>query len=843
MIMKIFRLAAANLKRKKGLTVTLLLLSVLAALFLNMGLIMSDQINDIFNLCAQRLKSPEMLVIVEGSKNKASYEAFLRNDGRVDFLEKEEVIYLETSKNSANTSKSGAVIFNKDLPRRIEPVSLLEEDTSVPAEEAIYLPMVMKGSGVSLGDPFTLTLENVDYTFRAAGFFETSYMGAGGYAFMKYYLPESSFQKLYEAVGTGTVISVRLKEGLPQKETSSKLSADFSKATDFYTEIGGIMAAAGCLSYEDLEMSVVSLLGVPMIAMISIAFIICMIHLIIVYFKVREEIDESLTNIGCLQAFGYTTGQIMCAKTLEFVMAGGAGTVAGVLLTYVVLPFAAVGLEGMVGLKVSFTNHFGQDIVTIALILLLLWASAMSAAWKIRRITPVTALRRGVTTHHYGRNYFPLDRGRGGLELRLALKNICMDLRQNLVTVISIGLSVFAISMAVVLYLNMGYDHTALEQTTGIELADVQIKPLAETDALQLEEELGKMEEVRKTNRSAAYIARIGEINMQLTVCSDFEKTEYLNVSKGSLPKYSDEIVLTSSFLKRLDKGIGDTVRVTAKGITADYLIVGAGMGTNMNGRMGLMSEEGLHRIDPYYKLTGIDIYLREGVSRSDFMDRLRATYSVVSDTGERPADGEAPSKYNEAGKRAEEKIKRMLDRYGVSSVEYTVMQKGEVILTGSSAAYRIREISSLNEYLDGQLKSYAAMMNGLMAVILSVMLLVMGTIISITVSSMLRRKRMEMGIYRSMGFTTEELIRMIGLNFTVDAVLGSLIGILLCGLFGGKLLILFFSTLAVDLAGVEINPVWLGAVGVITVLFVCLLSVFKARRVRRISVYELLTE
>lgn len=847
--MIILHLAVANLKKKRGLTATLVLLSALAALFLNTGLIMSRQMDNFFPLCAQKLKSPDLFVVAEASKYKTKYETFLQNDDRVDFMEKEEVIYQETSRNSVNTSKAGVILFNKDTPRQIEPFSLVKEDLSVGREDAIYLPKVMEGNGVSLGDGFTLTLENIEYSFRVAGFFETSYMGTSGYAFMKYYLPQESFQKLYETVGTGKALSVRLKDGLPKKETSSELSRDFLKETNFYTEVGGIMVAACCLSYEDLEVTVVSLFAVPMTAMIAVAFIICLINFIIVFFKVREETDDSMTNIGSLQAMGYTTGQIMRSKIIEFVMAGGSGAAAGVLLTYGALPLVSANVEGMVGIPITYGPHLGEDMITALVIVLLLTLSALSAAWRIRRITPVTALRKGVRTHHFGRNFFPLDQGRGSLYLRLALKNICTDFRQNLMTVLAIGLSVFSIGLSIVLYMNMGYDHTTVEQMTGIEIADVQVTPLPDTDVSALERELGNMKEVRKTNRSESYMARIGEDNLQLTVCSDFDKTEYLNVLEGTFPVYDNEIVIANSYMKRLGKGIGDMVSVTAKGITAEYMIVGTGMGTSMNGRMGMISEEGLRRIDPYYQIMSIDLYLEDGVLRSDFMNQLRLTYGDISGQQENLVKTESSEKqeqaeqYGAARKRAQEKIKRLLDQYGISGVEYAVMKDGEMILSGSSASYRVKEISSLNEYLDGQLKSYAAMMTGMMFVIVMVMLLVMGTIISITVSSLLRRQRSELGIYRSFGFTTSELVRIIRLNFMVDAVLGSLLGILVCGLSANQLLCMFFRSLMVDIAGLQVNLVWLSVVGVITILYVSLLATFKARQVRKVTVYELLTE
>lgn len=847
--MILVRLALANLKKKKGLSVTLILLSALAACFLDLGLIMAAQMGEAFSVCAQRLGSPDLIVVSDGAKYKTTFEDFLREDERVAFLEKEEIIYLETSKNSVDSSEAGVVIFNSDTERKIEPLCLLEQDAAVPKEEAIYLPRVMKGSGASLGEKFTLTLKDVDYSFRVAGFFETSYMGTTGNAYLKYFLPAESFQRLHESAGAGKALSVRMRDALPKNAVSSELKRDFLETTDFYTETGGILVTASCLSYDDLEEAILSMCGVPMTILISLAFIICVINFIIVFFKVKEEIDESMTNIGSLQAMGYTTGQILLSKTLEFVLLGAAGAAAGILLARAALPYILRLGEDLIGMAVRYGAHGKEDLSAAFLLLLLMLLSAAAAAWKIKKISPVTALRRGVRTHHFGKNLFPLEKGRGDIYLRLALKNMCRDFRQSITTILAIALGVFSIGISVVLYFNFGYDNSAIVKMTGIELSDVQVKPLPYTDLASLQSELEAMEEVRKVNRSESYMAKIGDVDVQLLVSSDFKKTEVLTVTNGSFPEYDGEVALTRPLLRKLGKEVGDTVRITAKGFTAEYLIVGTGMGTNNGGKMGMMSEQGLRRIDPYYRLSGMDIYLKEGVSDAEFMERLRDIYGVASDAddtaakdGGKAAAGEM-EQFKAAGQKAEEKIRKLLDQYGVSGVEYAVMQEGKTILSGGSSGYRIKEVSSLNDYLEGQLESYTAMLDGMMSMILLVMLLVMGTILSITVSSLLRRQRVELGIYRALGYTTRDLVRIIRLNFEVNAVLGSLLGLLVCRFASNKLLQMFFSNLGLESGIFEIHILWLVPVAVLTTVYLSLLAQFKARRVKKITAYELLSE
>lgn len=847
--MVLLHLAKASLAKKKGMAATLLFLSALSTLFLNLGLTMSGQMQDACTASIERLQGPDFFAASDATKYDAAFEAFLREDARIQWMEKEDIIYLEITKNNHNSSRAGAIIFNMDNARQIEPVTLLRQDPSIPDSEAIYLPEVMEAEGIATGSEYILTYKNTDYAYRVAGFFETSCMGTTGYTFMKYYMPREAFTLLYETAGAGKALSARLADGMDKAAVSRELKKDFLKATDYYNKVGNLYGGAACISYDGMLDNMLSLISIPMMLMISIAFVICTISFITVFFKVKEEIGDSLPEIGSLQAMGYTTRQIILSKTAEFSLVGAAGGVLGILVSCAALPAVTNYGEGMIGIRLRYTPTPGGSLLSLLIILLLITLAAVTASWRIRKLSPVAALRKGLQTSCYGRNFFPLEKGRSGVVFRLALKNITADYRRNTATITAIAMGTFAVSLSAVLYANFGYDTSAVAKMTGIEVANVQVTPLPHTDILSLQAQLEQMPGVRKTNLSAIYMAAIEEEDIFWVITGDFSKTEQLTLTEGSFPQYDNEVTLSSGLLHKLGKEVGDTVSVTLDGITKDYLITGIFIGTNNNGKEGLMSLEGMKRLDPYFSLSNIDIYLEEDSMRQDFIDMLYPAYGVSSADTPPSAVNDAVSPENEgadytaAKRRAEEKIKEMLDQYGVSDAAYAVMLRGDLILTGSSDGIKIKEVSSMQEYLDGQLASYAATMTGMMAMILTVMLLVMGAIVSITVSALIRRQKTSFGIYKALGYTTRDLIRIVRLNMAVNAAAGSLTGILLCRLFANSLLHLLFQNMGLDLARFHINPFLLAASALFTFLFVWLLSSRKARRVKGISVYDLLTE
>lgn len=828
--MTILRLSFAGLKKKKSAAVTLLLLAFLSTLFLDMGISRNLEAKSAFSDSAQRLNSPDFICVTAGESYDTIYEDFLNNDTRVDYVEKEDVIYVKQTENSANSLQTGAVIFNKDTSRQIELFHLFSEDTAIPKEKAIYLPKTFEGDQASLGEEFVLTIKNIEYPFLIAGFFETSYMGTTGFGMTKYYLPEESFQRLYETVGAGKVLSAVLKENVNNIEISEELSEEFLEATDFHVKAGDLMSMVSVFSYAGLKDTTMSLFLIPISISMSIAFTICLITCIIVFIKVKESIEENMINFGNLMAMGYTSGQIICSQIAEYALIGLAGGVAGILGSYLFLPLMTNFEISITGLMIRASNPIGINVISAMTVLFLIIASAFIAGQRIKKIPPVEALRKGMQTHHFGRNFFPLQNGSTSLHYCLALKNMMGNFKQSITTILVIFLGVFSISITVVIYANFGYDRSAVVKMTGIEIADVQVKMMPHVEAEFLQKEIEAMEEVHKTNLSDSYMAKIGKTDVFFTVSEDFDETETLTITEGEFPKYDNEVVLTSKLLMELGKSIGDTVPIKTQGVTRDFVVVGESVGTNNGGRMGFLHLEGMQRMNPYYRISQIDVYLNGNAEQKAFIEKLDKKYLH-------------PTANTKAQEKAGEQIQKLLEKHGINSMEYAVMQDGEILISGDSSLYQIKEISSLTDYLNGQLKSYTSMMSGLMIIILLVMLLIMGAIISLTIKSVIHKQKEEFGIFKAIGYTTKDIMRIIQLNVLVNAAAGALLGGLICRFTANPVLKPLFNSMGMSIGNFQVNSLWLIGIAICIVVYVWLLSMLKINQVRRITVYELLTE
>lgn len=838
--MVILHLAAANLKRKKGMAATLLFLSFMAVFFLDMGLVFQSGMGRFFEEKRAELNNPDFFLVVENDRYENSFEDFIAGDHRTEYWEKEEVIYMENTENNLNSLKFGAVIFNRETKRDLAPFHLVKEDASVPEDKAIYLPLLLEGSGAALGKEYVLTYKEEAYSFQVAGFFETAYMGGSNGGSMKYFVSGACFEGLYENTASGKALSVRMKQGtVPVNEASVSYRDDFIEHTDYYAKVGSLMGVSNCLSALVMQEQVLSMMLVPALCLISFAVLIGVIVIIMVHCKVTEEIEENMQNIGSLQALGYTTGQIMLSMTAEFVWIGFVGIIAGILGSYLLMPFMTHYNVNVVGLIWKPGLHPGEDGIAALVILTWMAFSAFLGTWKIRKLPPVKALRKGVGSHHFGRNFFPLSRRGGDVRLRLSLKNIFCDSRQNVTTVIIVLLCVFAVGCSLTLYSTFVADTTTLPRMTGLELADIQISSMPHIDLPAFQQELEAREEVAKTNLNTIYMVKADGMEVMVTVSADYGKMEVLAPVRGRFPLYDNEIVLTESLLKKLDKELGDDVAVMSEGITRTYYITGTGNATNNGGNMGMLTLEGMQRISPYFEIEQIDLYVTQGVDIDSFIKQL---YNDYGGKGFQGGTGEG-EKFGAAKRKAEEMLAKMMEEYGASDVSYAVMLNGEMLLSGDSSAYKVKEITNMKGYLSGQLDLYASMITGIVTVFFFVILLVIGMVISITIKSILRKKREEFGIYKALGYTTKDLAVMIAFNFAMIGFFATFLGGFLCYTLSGRLVLLLFSGAGLSIGSLPVNLLWIffSCIGIF--LFLCVFAYIKARQVKKITVYELLTE
>jgi putative ABC transport system permease protein len=843
--MVISRLSLANLKKRKSAAITLVVFILLATTLLNIGITFMSKTEGIFEQKEEELNGAQFIAMSSVNTYKQDFEEFVFSDDRVAIAEKEEVIYMPTTKNNKNSLELAAVFFDLDTDREISPLIPLEEVSGIPDDKAIYVPLMLKSYNLSVGDTYDITYKGKTYSFVVAGFFESTYFSTSSSGYLKYFIPKEGYERLYTEIGRAVLLSARFKDSAEDIDTvSEEFTQEFSDISNLLSV--SEKAVISYLSSASMKSAFMSFISIGAVILIAFSLVICLIIMSVIYNRVVESIDESMQNIGVLGAIGYTTKQIMTSIILEYLLICIIGYIGGILLTYAIDPVLSNYLSST-GIIWTAGMHLAEDVLCFGIMLISIGITAFIGTIRITKLPPVKALHKGGSTRRFKKNMCPLHKGIGSIHFRLGMKTIFTNLKSNISFSLIVAGGIFAIGLSMVMYLNFAVDTSALFKMTGFEMSNLQVAVTSHTDVRKFAAELSAMEEVRKTNLSELTTAKLENNDVDVIVSDNFEAMETLTTYEGTLPHFDNEIAITGVMSTKFQKELGDTIKVTSAGRTSEYYVTGIFQTSNNSGNMCILPLDALKRLRPQYDIKQIDIYLEDGVDKELFKEKLRTIYKVaVNDEELLSSEGdnlEENTAYSKAAKIAEQKISKLLADYGVNSISYSVILDGKIILSGDSSAYKIEEIKDLKDYTSGQLETLGSIMSGLVTVIVVITFLIIGGILSITIKSLIRKKREEYGIYKAMGYTTRDLMRQLSINFMITSFLGSVIGSLATILFSNPILQILFVHVGFTRLTLTVN---VGAILILNgfmMIFIYVMALVKAYKIKTITAYDLLTE
>ena len=166
--------------------------------------------------------------------------------------------------------------------------------------------------------------------------------------------------------------------------------------------------------------------------------------------------------------------------------------------------------------------------------------------------------------------------------------------------------------------------------------------------------------------------------------------------------------------------------------------------------------------------------------------------------------------------------------------MEYAI-RVGDEIITGSTAAMRIKNLTFVreeNQEIAGMLVTSFAGISIIMMVISAV---IVTLILSILMASTIRKQYRELGIMKGLGYTSKELMFQMAFRIIPPAIIAVVIGTGLSLLLRG-VVDAYVAKIAVSAAGTVIMDIAITAF--------CFISAYvSARRIKKITVYELITE
>lgn len=262
--------------------------------------------------------------------------------------------------------------------------------------------------------------------------------------------------------------------------------------------------------------------------------------------------------------------------------------------------------------------------------------------------------------------------------------------------------------------------------------------------------------------------------------CTVFKNAECMIMAEGRCPQYDNEISVTDFLAKELNLKIGDKVTASRKNLEAEYVVTGIHVFANELGFNFAMPIEGAGKLD-------VKDTLYYGFNLADTSDRL-----TIAD--------EINAKYSDI-------------------------------------------VTVVTNEVDPTLELYAVARNAM-----TVIIYVISVVFSLVVVMMFCKKaflqeRRDIGIYKSLGFTSGKLRVQFAVRFLIVSLIGSALGALLSVLLTQKILTAIFRLVGISSFNTDFTAMSFAVpVAIIAVSFFAF-SYLASRRIKTVEIKELVIE
>ncbi|AWW27200.1 hypothetical protein DOZ58_11495 [Acetobacterium sp. KB-1] len=786
--MNIRMIATNNIKKAKVATATLIILIAIATIFLYVGISVLSNLGSFMDKKNVATNGAHFVSITDGNYDQ-EIQAIYESSETYDYSEREAAIMSLASKfQDVSTGEKAysisSLFLNLDTSRKIAQVDLIDEAAVMP-KNGVVVPYILKVvNGYKTGDILKFMVDDASIDLEIAGFYEDlMFASPTNVSMYKLFVGDQQFNELIAQPEFGLTVSY-----------SAVILNDINRSDDFeslYAErIKTIMTTnAGnhaALNYGTMKIGVATFINIIMAVLLSFSIIILAIAAIVIKFSTITHIENNIKNIGTLEAMGYTTRQIIRATLLEYLIIAMVGFMVGLGASLFISPVITNVVSSSIGLSWTMGIYPVAVLASLGMVMILVLGIAYFSAFKIKRITPLAALRNGVQTHHFIKNKIPLEQTKLSLNAAMGLKMLIHNKRQNLIAAVIIMLLSLVTVFSLASYYNFSVDKTAMIKLIGLETAEVQLTALA--DEQRIFTEIAAMPEVEDTIKLDAFEAVIKfqgkESGANARITKDYSRLKVNTCVKGRMPAGDNEIAITSIVLNKIGAQIGDTVSIENNGSACEFLVVGITQQFNMLGRGAAITTAGMKKMVPSYQEQVLKIYLKDGQDTEKFVTKLNNQY-------------------------ASEKVQ---------SVSY--FESIEMMLNSFEASIQIVVVGCL----------------GVIAVIIVFILFLI-------VRVRLLRERTRLGVSKALGFTSNQLIGQLLIS-EMPVIIGASMAGAAAGYFTtNPLLALMLSAngilncdFYVDPGMVLLTPIGISLIGLGTVLIV-------SGRIRKISPCKMFEE
>lgn len=711
---KTFLLARSDFRRAKGQTLTLFVLIFLAALMLNLWLVLSFDYRQNFDRYHDRLNAEHAVFVICG--NSTEMDRFLTDTLEADKETKEysldESIFEAGGFDYRGSELENAFIFLEKQTALTRSVGRVEIVESGSQKSGIYMPMYYKTEDIAVGKDIEITLGSRKITYPICGFFNSIMAGSNNCGMIELVLTKDRYDELKEAgLQQATLCSVRIAD----KEQSENFNAAFNESVSAEYPDACVASNSYLIVSTSRYISQMICSGI----MCAMACFILLIAFVVTASNITGYIQDNMQNIGALKAVGYTSRELVFSFLFRFLGISVAAVILGIGISYVLFPYINTMMVEQTGIpyRVHFLPHLA--FLTLSAICAAVSFVVWMSSWKLKSIEPVTALRQGIHTHSFKQNFAPLEKTNLPFHLALALKTMGEGIKDHII----VSITMFVLSLIVVfsglMIKNVIMDMTQFIYLVVGEMADslVNVSADAELDFLQ---EMKADERVEKIYlfHTASAIHEDGAL-LTVNLTDDFSRLNNQNiVCSGRYPEYENEIALAAKYAKEQKLDIGNEITIAVNGKKETYVITGFTQISNNMGKDCLLTRAGYERMGKLLDMS-YSMNLKAGTDIDAF----------------------------------HRDIKR---RFGEN----------------------VNTMVNMHAQIEGIATIYVTLIKMIVVAVFVLSVIIIVFVLHLLVKTLLGKKKQDYGILKALGFTTGQLVVQTALSFMPAVIVSTVIGI-----------------------------------------------------------------
>ena len=648
----------------------------------------------------------------------------------------------------------------------------------------IYLPFYFKDKcGCKIGTVINFPAGGKNYSFKVADFFEDPFYGSYMVGTKRILLNKEDFDTLRNTKGSefkdqivvGTFFKDQYK-GRKLDESIYNLNKEV-KIAKYGTDYDTISI------FKDYILSFANIISSILIGFCVLLFIIV---IIILAHSIISNIDMEYVSIGVLKAMGFSNLQLRLSLMFEYALAALISSLLGIVVS-------AFVLEPVGNLIMTDTNLLWKGSVDIRLaleiavvIVAVVCIFTLISTRRISKITPVRAIALGHAPVYFSsRLNFSLDKfEKLPLSIKLSLKQIITHVKQYFSLLIVTTLLVsFMVSISSIKNA-FNEENTAKMFDNFPQDINIVYKDNKDEDEVKEIFKYINSEGNIVLNYRENGVYRIADDNNILV--NVISRGDVIGETiEGRNPKYDNEVLITKTSGRILQKGIGDNIIVEDfEKHKREYIIVGLNQCLYDNGKNITMLQSGMLKLDSSFENNSINITIKN-------KDKLS---SIVS---------ELKKKHN----------------------------KKSIVITDAVAAER-KSMKPLNDAVSlgtGGIYIVSAIVCGIICLLLC--------------TKTLQREEMDIGILKAEGFTDTQLKFQFVLRFVLISIIGSVLGLLFNMLTNNTLMSLLLANVGINKyrALYSADVIMLPIVSVC--VFICLFSYLVSVKIKRITPKNLIRE